>query len=72
MEKLTVFKVTDLLRAEGIPDSLLTVLAGMWHKWIYTVYTYMYMCDNYMLLQRIILMALHWLLYLKILKNSGI
>ena len=29
MEKLTVSEVTDLLRAEGIPDSLLTVLAGM-------------------------------------------
>ena len=29
MEKLTVFKVIDLLRAEGIPGSLLTVLTGM-------------------------------------------
>ena len=29
MEKLTVFEVTDLLRAEGIPGSLLTVLTGM-------------------------------------------
>ena len=29
MEKLTVSEVTDLLRAAGIPDSLLTVLAGM-------------------------------------------
>ena len=29
MEKLTVSEVTDLLRAEGIPDSFLTILAGM-------------------------------------------
>ena len=30
MEKLTVSEVTGLLRAEGIPDSLLTVLAGIY------------------------------------------
>ena len=29
MEKLTVSEVTDLLRAEGIPDSFLSILAGM-------------------------------------------
>ena len=29
MENLTVFEVTDLLCAEGIPGSLLTVLTGM-------------------------------------------
>ena len=28
MEKVTVSEVTDLLPAEGIPDSLLTDLAG--------------------------------------------
>ena len=39
---------------------------------VYSVCIYMYMCDNYILSQRIILMALHWLLYLKILKNSCI
>ena len=40
-------EVTDLLRAEGIPDSLLTVLAGM----LYCIYKFvhMYICihDNY-------------------------
>ena len=36
-------EVTDLLRAEGIPDSLLMVLAGMPYC--------MHKCDNYMLLQ---------------------
>ena len=68
MEKLTVFEVTDSLRAEGIPGSLLTVLTGMLNT-ACTVCTYMYMCDNYILPQRIILMALRWLLYMKILKN---
>ena len=28
MEKLTVMQVSDILHAEGIPDSLLTVFAG--------------------------------------------
>ena len=37
-------EVTDLLRAEGIPDSLLTVLAGMlycMHKFVH-MYVYIY------------------------------
>ena len=42
MEKLTVSEVTDLLRAEGIPDSLLTVLAGMLYCMHKFVHMYMY------------------------------
>ena len=41
MEKLTVSEVTDLLRAEGIPDSLLTVLAGIRHT---TCTVYVHAC----------------------------
>ena len=71
MEKLTVSEVTDLLRAEGIPDSLLTVLAGMLYCMHKFVHMYIYMCDNYILSQRITLTELHWLRYLKILRNLG-
>lgn len=38
MEKLTVSEISDLLRVEGIPEGLLTVLAG-------TQYT---ACTNHM------------------------
>ena len=58
MEKLTVSEVTDLLRAEDIPHSLLTVLAGIQHTACTSLCTCM--CDYYMLSQRITLMALHW------------
>ena len=71
MEKLTVSEVTDLLRAEGIPDSLLTVLAGMLYCMHKFVHMYVYMCDNYILSQGITLTELHWLHYLMILKNSS-
>ena len=58
MEKLTVSEVTDLLRAEGIPDSFLTVLAGMSYYMHKFVHMYVRMCDNY-ISQRITLMEFH-------------
>ena len=61
-------KVTDLLCAECIPDNLLTVLAGMLYCMHKFVHMYVYMCDNYMLSQRITLTELHCLRYLKISK----
>ena len=47
MEKLTVSEVTDLLCAEGIPDSLLTILAGMSYYMHKFVHMYIHMWDNY-------------------------
>ena len=66
-------KVTDLLRAEGIPDSFLTILAGMslLHAQV-CAHVHMY---NYVVIifsQRTTLMESHWLLCLKTLKNSSI
>ena len=44
MEKLTVSEVTDLLRARGIPDSFVAVLAGMLHT---SLCMCVYICNNF-------------------------
>ena len=51
MEKLTVSEVTDLLRIEGILDSLLTdfKLTGMSYCMHKFADMFVFVCDNYML-----------------------